>query len=224
MNTVHGDDGWSAWLEATQTLLGEPSHRVGNLIVHIADPTRWDQDQISAVDGALVATGSRVEDVARTILPKTVLSATDWRARAEALHARWPVRTYFKRMIDFDGRGTNQLARTIDAFKAGGVDPDPITFIRPDVSAAAHQSFPCLSQVQFHVDRPTRRLQMTATYRSQYYDTKALGNFIGLSRIMTLVSREVGVHSGEMLVIATDARLGGNVRALREFIRNVASG
>lgn len=211
---------WDAWSNATARLLDKPGHRISNLAVVIEEPIEIATARAVSVDRAVNAKqGGRVMGVARTIMPKGVLSAADWKSRAIAISRKWPKRTYFRRMIDFDDQGTNQVAGVIKALRAGGVDPNPIVFVRPGYSAPAQIGFPCLSQVQFHRDRDTDDLDATAVYRSQYFDTKALGNFIGLGRLLDLVAREAHLESGSLTVIATDARIKSHITELRGLVQ-----
>jgi hypothetical protein len=50
-------------------------------------------------------------------------------------------------------------------------------------------------------------LRMAATYWNQFYIQKALGNFLGLSRLQAWVAREVGLRVGAMSVHAFHAEI-----------------
>lgn len=229
MKLVEAATSADAWLNATRYLLEPPVRCAHNLIVDIARPCDHDYALASALDDAIGAVeGGRVLDVARTILPASVLRARSWEQYATRLRGRWPRggpsvrRTYFARMTDFRGDGrVNQVSGVITSLRNRRVDPDPIVFIRPGHSAPQHRSFPCLSQVQFHHDRVSGALAATAVYRSQYYDSKALGNFIGLGRLLGLVARESELKVGSLTVVATEARVGGAVSGLRQLVAEV---
>ncbi len=65
---------------------------------------------------------------------------------------------------------------------------------------------PCLSHISFKlVGRTT--LNMTAIYRSHYYCTRALGNLLGLSQLLSFVAKETGVNVGTLTCVSTHAKL-----------------
>lgn len=211
---VEGTSINEAWENAMIELLRAGDHRIINLVVHITDAmTEPDPQYIRTVDGTMLGR-LRVRAVARTLLPRGVLISQDWERRTARLLPKLPHNSYFKRMVDYDygGGRVNQIAKVVEALSrtnASGsrlVDPGPIVVPRPGVSAMAKRSFPCLSQVQFHRDGDC--LVCTATYRSHYYHELALGNFVGLGRLLQLVAREAGLRAGELTIISTDARIG----------------
>lgn len=76
----------------------------------------------------------------------------------------------------------------------------------PAQDSAKIQNQPCLSHLSFKlVDK--EELELTAIYRSHYYAQRALGNFIGLCHLMNFVAAEVGVRSGRLTCISTDAHM-----------------
>ena len=168
----------------------------------------------------------RMRDVARTIMPSSVLEARDWERRATRLAALPLPRFYFKRMVAYPTSlgYVNQLKVVIQGLnkrnrlKARLVDPGPMVFTNADRGPAQQQGFPCLSEIQFH--RQDRNLTLTVIYRSQYYDTKAYGNFMGLSRVALLAARETNLCIGELIVVATQARLQ-NVRRIEQVRRQM---
>lgn len=70
--------------------------------------------------------------------------------------------------------------------------------------------FPCLSHVSFKVDNrnPDKpKINLTALYRSHYYVEKALGNFMGLARLLFFVSHQTGLAPGSLTSVSTFATL-----------------
>lgn len=193
-----------AWRAACRALIAARGHRLSNLVVHIDEPGIEDPAASRAVDRGMEFIGSHTSNrVAATICPRAVLSG-DWEANAKRLLPRLGTRSYFRRMIDFDGTGTiNQIAEVVRAQKRAYVDPGPIILERP--GGRAHIGFPCLSAVQFHRDDGC--METTAIYRSHFYHDKAYGNFLGLSRLATLVARESELKLGGLTVVSTSARL-----------------
>jgi hypothetical protein len=81
---------------------------------------------------------------------------------------------------------------------------------------------PCLSHLSFKVPDRTN-VDLIAFYRTHYFVEKALGNFIGLARLLNFVARETGLSPGKLTVISSCAHLDipagttrGDLRALRD--------
>lgn len=65
---------------------------------------------------------------------------------------------------------------------------------------------PCLSHLSFKV--PDRRsVDLIAFYRTHYFIEKALGNFLGLARLLNFVATEAGLTVGKLTVISSCAEL-----------------
>lgn len=65
------------------------------------------------------------------------------------------------------------------------------------------RGFPCLSHISLTLEGG--RLHLTATYRNQYFISRAYGNYLGLSRLLAFLCKETGCMPGEILVVATHA-------------------
>jgi len=65
---------------------------------------------------------------------------------------------------------------------------------------------PCMSHLSFKL-RPDNVLGLTAFYRSHYYIERALGNLIGLSRLMAFVAKESNLSAGPLTCISSYAQL-----------------
>jgi hypothetical protein len=68
------------------------------------------------------------------------------------------------------------------------------------------RAFPCLSHVS--VTLFAGRIDLTATYRSQHFFTKAYGNYVGLADLQAFIAAEVGAEVGELVCVSTNAALG----------------
>jgi hypothetical protein len=68
---------------------------------------------------------------------------------------------------------------------------------------------PCLSHLSFKSvkEAGVTKLNMTATYRSHHYCTRALGNLIGLAQLMSFVARSSNQQVGTLTCISTHAEL-----------------
>ncbi len=155
--------------------------------------------------------------------------------------------TYFNRMIAWSGQEGefNQLERAIAKLRSQLATPNPkSSFYEVGVSAVedafgdepagmgdgtaemriyspGHDNrvmgFPCLSHISLKLFE--RRVHLTALYRNQHFIRKAYGNYLGLSRLLLFICREVGCEPGELVCISThaDAELSfgkGNVSML----------
>ena len=65
---------------------------------------------------------------------------------------------------------------------------------------------PCLSHISMKFSND-RKLHLAAIYRSHYYVQKALGNLLGLSRLMAFVCEQTKLEPGTLLCVSTLARL-----------------
>jgi hypothetical protein len=86
------------------------------------------------------------------------------------------------------------------------VDDEELSTYRPGTDAEMGIGQPCLVHLSFklHTDRA---VSLTAIYRSQYYVSKALGNFIGLGQLLSFVANESGLRPGPLVCHATFAEL-----------------
>lgn len=62
---------------------------------------------------------------------------------------------------------------------------------------------PCLSHLSLTLS--SGRLHMSALYRNQHFIRRAYGNYLGLSRLLAFLCREVGCRPGEIACLATHA-------------------
>lgn len=70
-----------------------------------------------------------------------------------------------------------------------------------------YMGFPCLSHLSFKLMKNENKVHLTALYRSHYYVIKALGNLLGLARLLDFVAREVGVEVGTLVCHSTFATI-----------------
>lgn len=134
--------------------------------------------------------------------------------------------TYFSRLITWPGNaigGVNQLGARITQLRqktTNGVG----TFNAMDMELAADslpptepedlpglqvyaasdrrtRGFPCLTHIDLTLVDGV--VHMAAVYRHQYLITKAYGNLLGLSRLLTFICDQSGHAVGELTVIAT---------------------
>ena len=65
---------------------------------------------------------------------------------------------------------------------------------------------PCLSHLSFKISERSN-LDLTAMYRSHDYCARALGNLLGLSRLLRFVANESGLAAGTLSCLSTHAEL-----------------
>jgi thymidylate synthase len=109
------------------------------------------------------------------------------------------------------------LAPIMDVFGDGGDVPT----YKAAFDAKATRNRPCLSHVSFKlVD--TNQVNLTAIYRSHHYCARALGNLVGLARLLTFVAKESELEVGQMTCISTfatlDASTWGGVAPTRKLL------
>lgn len=68
-------------------------------------------------------------------------------------------------------------------------------------------SGPCLSHISLKFDSARKKVYLAAVYRSHFYVQKALGNLLGLARLLAFVCNETGLEPGSLLCVSTHARL-----------------
>ena len=67
------------------------------------------------------------------------------------------------------------------------------------------QGFPCLSHISLTLSGGV--LSATALYRNQYFMNRAYGNLLGIGNLLAFLAAESGFKRGELLAIASHARL-----------------
>lgn len=92
--------------------------------------------------------------------------------------------------------------------------------VDPDLDRATHgrplaPDMACLTQVQFKPSRDT--LDLYATFRSQYLDTKCYGNLISLGMLLAIVADRTGYTPGTIVEMTHNAtfRTYGDAKQLR---------
>jgi hypothetical protein len=142
--------------------------------------------------------------------------------------------TYFERMIDWNG-DNNQLERVITKLNQArelGHECSNLTEVAISTPEdyelrvynpskdQVQEGFPCLSHIS--VSLVSGRLHLTSTYRSQFFLSRAYGNLLGLGRLLTFISAQTGYPVGELVNVATHARLdvvrGAGVRRIAKML------
>jgi hypothetical protein len=222
--TIH-----QAWRACATHLLA--SHDRLNLVVHIGNGSEVDNETLKQLDPRRIdATAMSVFDVATTIFPsrsgRWALGPVEFAAHYLPIYARLKRRTgtgwgfYFQRLASFGSTGAPQLARVVEGLGGWGHGHHGAFVIHissAEVDRPRPQGGPCWQYGQFMADGDT--LSLAAVYRSHDYFHKALGNFVGLSRLLTYVCSKTGHSVGTLTCLSTYAFLG-NRRALTATLLN----
>ncbi len=139
---------------------------------------------------------------------------------------------YFQRLVSFGKSDSNQLSGIVNRLSTWGrrhhgafglhlssAETDsPLEQLEGELAGAfgLHLSSvetdkprprgaPCWQYAQFMAN--DGRLELLVAYRSHDYFLKALGNFVGLARLLTFVCRKTGHKVGSMTCVSTYAHL-----------------
>lgn len=219
-----------AWCASAKHLLAQGDRL--NLLVHVASPTAGDEQDLRPLDPARLAPQAlSVFDVAATIFPKR---STRWSlAPIEFVKYYLPVYArlkrrrrsgwgfYFHRLASFGKSATPQLAQIVDGLAGWGYNHHGAFVVHtcsPETDRPRPQGGPCWQYGQFMADGG--RLSLTAVYRSHHYFLKALGNFVGLSRLLAYVCLKTGHQPGTLTFLSTYAFLGNYRTAAEKLLRD----
>lgn len=211
-DTIH-----DAWRACAGHLLQQGARL--NLMVHIGHPDVVDEAQLRLLDPQrVVPSVMSVFDVATTIFPKQSdrwsLPVDDFVARYLKTYARLKRRHgggwgfYFQRLATFGSTGEPQLGRLVEGLSGWGHGHHGAFVVHlssAQTDRPRPQGGPCWQYGQFMADDD--RLSLLAVYRSHDYFQKALGNFAGLSRLLTYVCSKTGHTVGTLTCVSTYAFL-----------------
>jgi thymidylate synthase len=219
--------GWLAAATAVQAN-GSEAH---NVVVDIADPlgeTASDAPIIREVDAFLRAhRRNTLSGVANTIFPQSTLDRHGPKAfygvyrntvlpRMKQITRDWG--RYFDRLTAWkklEGSQVKMINPLDDLvqFMKTQVASDrtyrnafEMTIYDPTRDAGKVANRQCLSFLSFKLTKENQLL-LTVLYRNHAYIARALGNFIGLGRLMAFVTSETGASMGSLTCISTHAEI-----------------
>ena len=209
-----------AWLKAVRFLADNGD--AFNVIISIEVPLDFEDSELASYDPRKkLKTARSVEDVANTIFPKKSpkwdLADTDfanyYRQAYRSLLRRGPRSwgAYFLRLINFGDSRVNQLEKIICGLGGWGRNHKAtfvVHFSSSETDAPRPLGAPCLQFCEFL--REGEKLSLLAVYRSHDYYLKALGNFVGLSRLLQYVSERTDIPVGSIICHSTYAYLANN--------------
>jgi len=227
-HVIAGDTADQVWRSCASHLLGDGDRL--NLVVHIREPGNIDEDQLRkldprSVDGEVMS----VFDVATTIFPKPSirwgLGTSDFVQHYLPVYARLKRRGhagwgfYFQRVASFGQSAAPQLVRVVNGLKGWGRGHHGAFVMHissAEVDKPRPQGGPCWQYGQFMADGD--HLSLAAVYRSHDYFHKALGNFVGLSRLLNFVCSKTGHAVGTLTCQSTYAFLGSRRSATGKLL------
>lgn len=209
---VSGDNVLTAWKVGAQYLLDANEHRTRNLITEISDPTFTDPIWFKDFCPKSVGADDRLSVVAKVLFPTRWPHPglphdhfyADWvktlkrGRRSKILHSSWGS-TYFERLVSIDG-SDNQIERAIRVLS---------TWERKEAAIVMHLSAPridrlkpigspCLQYIEVLWGRDGT-IDLVAVYRNHDFLKKALGNFIGLGRILNFIAEHSDKKPGRLV-------------------------
>ena len=219
-----------AW-KAAAALLLEDGDRF-NLNVHVADPATSNEAEVARFCHRRVAPdiSKSVFDVANTIFPATgPLHSGDLNRffshyqkvyeRGQRRHRQaWG--TYFLRLVSFGAAKENQLRKIINGLTTWKSRPRAAFVVHlssAEVDNPRHMGAPCWQYAQF-IRNGDDVLSLSAVYRSHDYFQKALGNFVGLTRLLRFICAHSGMTPGTLTCLSTYASLQNEQAKTRQLI------
>lgn len=184
-----------------------------NLIVNINSPLQFTENHLKEIIDTKIISAKNIADVTNTIFPSKLhsrnplLSNTDFYDKHEELYLRGKTMhhrnkglwgNYFLRFTRFGESRKNQLQKIIDDINARSNQYAACYMMH--VSSADTDSNtrnignPCLQYVQF--GQEGNSINLTAVYRNHDFLTKALGNYIGLSKLLEFVCNQTRRNIG----------------------------
>lgn len=218
-----------AWRACTELLVNEGDRF--NLTVHIEAPSDIDEQTIALLNPQRVSPSTTgLFDVANTIFPRQSAfhgaTLTDFFDHYKVVYRRGLRRhknawgTYFQRLSEFGPQGTNQLSTIINAINSWNVRPRAAFVVHLSgvhLDTPRPLGAPCWQYGQF-LRSDDRTLSMSVTYRSHDYFAKALGNFVGLGRLLEFVCSRTGYTVGTLTCLSTYAHLNGKRADARRLL------
>lgn len=219
-----------AWSAAAKLLLQEGDRF--NLNVHIANPASSNEVDVALFCHRRVSPGiaKSVYDVANTIFPAASrLHSGDLNqffnhyqkvyARGQRRHPQaWG--TYFLRLVSFGKGKENQLRKIIDGLATWKSRPRAAFVLHlssTELDNPRPLGAPCWQYAQF-VRNGDNVLSLSAVYRSQDYFQKALGNFVGLTRLLRFVCEHSRMIPGTLTCLSTYASLQNQQAKTRQLL------
>ena len=222
-----------AWYEAVEILL-KNGKRTG-LILHIRKPQMLNSKDLARFDPKSYNNNlMSLSDVANTIFPESTdrwdLSVAGFSSYYSNIYKRFHKRNphtwgyYFQRLVEFGPKKINQLERVITKLNLWEYDYHAALVIHlssAETDKPRPRGAPCLQYLQLG-KADENRLGMIVVYRSHDYFSKALGNFLGLTRLLHFICKKCGAMPGSITCLSSYAYLSENKELTREMLKDGA--
>ena len=211
----------NAWLSASQQIISVSGAHIPLLVTTIRDPSTENSEWFRRYNpGTIVSGAPNFRTIANMLAPSELEQPLLCRAdryrlcqqRIDRMRRRglrlsnWR-ETYYERLTAFPGTQENQLENVILKLTTWGGHHKAALYIHidgPTTTRLRPRGGPCLQYLQFGSgDNETTNL--TAVYRSHDYFHKALGNFVGLARLLRFVCSEANRSVGSITCISLNA-------------------
>jgi thymidylate synthase len=210
---VQGTDVLQAWCNGAQLLSQTPDHAICNLITEVDDPILCNPEWYRRFDPKSVGADDRLSVVAKVLFPGLPRRQGEARPayydrcttmlqralNQKRLHSSWGS-TYFQRLVSLDG-SENQIERAIRVLTTWQVRAEASIVAHtscPRIDGLRKRGSPCLQYVEVLWGR-NGVLDLVAVYRNHDFLNKALGNFLGLGRLLQFIAAESGKTPGRLV-------------------------
>lgn len=222
-------DAWRSGIDLLFAAKGE----LTNLITTIEQPGVIDPQWLTdRSPNKFSDRGDDIRDVANTIFPSRLAERAVDRSTLYMAYLKRHDRTsqwqrgrhawgtYFERLIRFPPTGVNQLERAIEKLRTWPRNTTGLVFhlSSPVVDTPRTRGGPCWHYGEL-LWNPDNSLDLVAVYRNHDFFNKALGNFIGLGRLLTFICSESGKQPGKLVCHSVHAYHDGSKTNLRNMAR-----
>jgi thymidylate synthase len=217
-----------AWQEASSKILLEGP--LDNLLITIDKPCIFDNlDTIikNRNPKSINSNANNIRHVINTIFPYNLASLCPNRqflyTKYKEIYLNGTGRkswgTYFQRLVSYDNHftnnGLNQLENAIVALNGGSPQKHYIVFhlsCRNLDSNTRPMGAPCwhFGEITINEDKS---LNLVVVYRMHDYFQKALGNFIGLAKLLEFICKETNRATGKLIIHSIHAYNGASVKS-----------
>ena len=219
-----------AWKSATELLVRDGDRF--NLTIHITEPASTNEAEVARFCHRRVSPeiSKSVYDVANTIFPvassRRSGDLNQFFSHYQKVYERGQRRhpqawgTYFLRLIAFGKGKENQLGKVIEGLANWKSKPRAAFVVHlssTELDNPRPLGAPCWQYAQF-IRNGDDVLSLSAVYRSHDYFQKALGNFVGLTRLLRFVCDRSKMKPGTLTCLSTYASLQSQQGKTRQLL------
>lgn len=233
MKAIEGSTVFKTWLAGAKHLQAQGDWEDFNVVLSVKNPRAYEDGDEAielAVDKLLRSHNNSLHTVSETIFPLWLYK----KEGPKGVYKTYPDKvfplikrdignkwgTYAYRMVRRTGEDGvfNPLEELVDRMKKQKKKgfqkarfelslSEEVPIYNDEDDKDWYYGGPCLSHLSFKVDHRNKKVHLAVIYRSHYYVEKALGNLLGLARLLTFVAEQVGLDVGELMCVSTFAKL-----------------